>query len=709
MLPTLEQILATLSIDSASAVVYSDGRYVLLQRDPQPDETGLPVDTGINLTLVDLDADPAGSKVDVPDFVVLAAGEPVVGYISGTESWGPLWTGYVTPYSSASPFVFWTIAAVQVGGPLFVSEQVVEVEFALSAAGTYGFKWWTHDPDGMPPDSPISWSTIYSFTIVDLTPPRLLSVVGKDTHVARATFDDAMTLSGAGSVLDPDHWTISRENVDPDVGASLTVVEVAEVDGDPMSFDLTFQWEQTPGCPYRATVDASVTDDAGNAIDSAFDNAAWSGWEWPVPAGRAWSYWHNMTAAVDREQDSTQDFKRITNVIQEALDLLLREIDRWPDQFDPDLCSDADIDAMLFDLGNPFVWDSLQLTTNQRRRLVRELVPIYQLKGTAPGIEGVVRELLGIEVRVVDYISDTWCLGLSPLGTGEVAEVVSLLAGPFDLSAGGWPKHLTVKVDDGVEQDLVVAASDFADTSAATTAELVAALASQIVGGGVRSVANGSPALVSTSAGPFVLSAGLVLRLLVDGVAEECVFQASDFVVPASATADEVARALAHRIGGISVSVDSDVVTISTMLRGPGASLVVDSGTAEASLGLTGLSSAGSAGENLAVHSLSLGLTSAIEVTGGEISTVCLFERAREAGLGAAVLGPGTSYALYCFDIETLTVLPSETVDLIRKIGTYMKAAHEHLINIRPAPQAEFADGWILGVTALGDGSVLFE
>jgi hypothetical protein len=106
---------------------------------------------------------------------------------------------------------------------------------------------------------------------------------------------------------------------------------------------------------------------------------------------------------------------------------------------------------------------------------------------------------------------------------------------------------------------------------------------------------------------------------------------------------------------------------------------------------------------------LSLGLTSAIEVTGGEISTVCLFERAREAGLGAAVLGPGTSYALYCFDIETLTVLPSETVDLIRKIGTYMKAAHEHLINIRPAPQAEFADGWILGVTALGDGSVLFE
>jgi len=43
----------------------------------------------------------------------------------------------------------------------------------------------------------------------------------------------------------------------------------------------------------------------------------------------------------------------------------------------------------------------------------------------------------------------------------------------------------------------------------------------------------------------------------------------------------------------------------------------------------------------------------------------------------------------------------------VRKIGTYMKPAHTHLINIRQTPVVEFPDEWVLGIDELGEGTVL--
>jgi phage tail-like protein len=722
---TLAQVLATLAADAASATVVS-GRYVVIQRDPQPGEDRRPVGTSISFIVVDLDADPLAPTPPSIRFNVLIRGV-LAGEFSGV--WVPMdpdWTGVGAPVFPALPFAGWEVTLTQAIPPMFGSEEIVPVTVGIFLPFGWGYGPWGHFSWGHGTGGHVGWGHLpwghhpwghglggatldidWQFQCEDLTPPRLLTVVGTGTHTARATFDDAMMTSGAGSVLDPAAWTITRENVDPDVGASLSVVEVTAVPGDPTAFDLTFQWEQTPGCQYRATVAATVEDDAGNPMDPAFREAAWAGWAWARPDGRAFDYWTHMLPLIDREMDATRDLKRFANVIQEVLDLLLWNVDHWTDQFDPDLCSDADIDAMLFDLGNPFVWTTLSLTALQRRKLVRALVPIYRLKGTALGIEGACRLLLGIEVRCVDYTSDTWCLGFDALGMGEIAEVLAGYAEPYNLSAPGWPKHLHVKIDDGAEQDLQAGVSAFAHPAAATAAELEAVLGPQLVGGGILRVAAGSPASIMSGAAPFALAPGLVLRVTVDGVDYEVVLASPDFLIPAAATALEVATLVLQRLPGVMTAVVGDRVVITTRSRGPASALVVGVGTADGPLGLTGASSSGLDGEAISVYSHTAGRDASVEIVGGEIADACEFERERIAGTGACILGPGTSYALYCFDIETTGVLPSEVVALIRKIGEYMKPAHTHLINIRPTPEVTLPDRWVLGFSALGVDTML--
>ncbi len=68
---------------------------------------------------------------------------------------------------------------------------------------------------------------------------------------------------------------------------------------------------------------------------------------------------------------------------------------------------------MLADLGNPFEFD---LTLTDKRRLVQVLVEIYQLKGTALGVQNVVRFFLGLEVTILPWTGTTMMLGESYLG-----------------------------------------------------------------------------------------------------------------------------------------------------------------------------------------------------------------------------------------------------------------------------------------------------
>lgn len=125
----------------------------------------------------------------------------------------------------------------------------------------------------------------------------------------------------------------------------------------------------------------------------------------------------DMLPDVMWRDDTSGDLRKlVTEVFQPVLDLLCEEAQRWVDQNDVDLADEKTVDAMLRDLGNPFAIAFSQ-SLNRKRLLVRNLVAIYKAKGTAPGLENVIRALTGIEV--VQVISPAtfkgWILGVDVL------------------------------------------------------------------------------------------------------------------------------------------------------------------------------------------------------------------------------------------------------------------------------------------------------
>jgi phage tail-like protein len=102
-----------------------------------------------------------------------------------------------------------------------------------------------------------------------------------------------------------------------------------------------------------------------------------------------------------------------------VVDLLLCDVDRWTDIIDVDVAEERYLDQMLIGLGNPFSF-AAELDADDKRRLIRVLVGIYQLKGTARGIIDAIRFFLGIEVEIVTYLGDPdiWVMGEDELGVG---------------------------------------------------------------------------------------------------------------------------------------------------------------------------------------------------------------------------------------------------------------------------------------------------
>ena len=101
------------------------------------------------------------------------------------------------------------------------------------------------------------------------------------------------------------------------------------------------------------------------------------------PVGRRFDL-YQLLPTLNRREDETGDLRRFLACLQEVTDLVVHDVDRFTDVFDPDLAPEAFIDAMLLDLGNPFPFD---LSPVDKRRLLNVLVAIYREKGTAVGID----------------------------------------------------------------------------------------------------------------------------------------------------------------------------------------------------------------------------------------------------------------------------------------------------------------------------------
>lgn len=94
----------------------------------------------------------------------------------------------------------------------------------------------------------------------------------------------------------------------------------------------------------------------------------------------------------------------------------------FQDLFDPDKAPPIFIELMLKSLGNPFT--SIYLTLNQKRKLVKLLIPIYKQKGTERGLVNAIRFLTGILIDIIDphgVDDDGWQVGKSEIGFNTFA------------------------------------------------------------------------------------------------------------------------------------------------------------------------------------------------------------------------------------------------------------------------------------------------
>src|SRR6185369_6179522 len=112
---------------------------------------------------------------------------------------------------------------------------------------------------------------------------------------------------------------------------------------------------------------------------------------------RDFNLWE-MIPQVNQDLDASRDLFKFVACLQEVVDLLLCDVDRWTDIIDVDVAEERYLDQMLIGLGNPFSF-AAELEVIDKRRLVRVLVGMYRLKGTARGIRDAIRFFLGLEVE----------------------------------------------------------------------------------------------------------------------------------------------------------------------------------------------------------------------------------------------------------------------------------------------------------------------
>ena len=142
------------------------------------------------------------------------------------------------------------------------------------------------------------------------------------------------------------------------------------------------------------------------------------------PRGRRFSLW-SMVPQKNRSEDVTGDLRKLIACWQDPVTLLLARVDRFSENVDFERCQPENLDAILYDLGNPFPF---VLSDTDKRRLIGVLLSIYKEKGTDPGIIDTLRFFLGAEATIRCVARDeTWELPICRIGgddaTGQVCTV----------------------------------------------------------------------------------------------------------------------------------------------------------------------------------------------------------------------------------------------------------------------------------------------
>lgn len=368
-------------------ILTAPARMMLLHRDAGPSETDVPYDALIALDIVDT----GNVGVDLTKTKV---------WINGGLAYNGA-AGFVAPFdgagsASTTPYVYAARLTFEYTNPVgFASESTVTVEVQSETT------------DGL-----ATLADSYSFIIEDYTAPTVVEAAARTSKIVRVTFGEAMTMSdptGAADALNPVNYALSNNEIPAFVPtvSSVAVVSATEVDltlDDDLSFERSYSVAVT-----------GAEDVNGNGISLLGNTADFTSPGTGFPDTRRFDLWRMLTEANRRrDREGTGDLRKFITCIQEAVDLLLGATDRWSDILDIDLAPESFVDAMLWELGNPFEFD---LDLADKRRLGKVLISIYRQKGTAKGIENAVLFFLGLVITVVPlFTPPLWVLGVSELG-----------------------------------------------------------------------------------------------------------------------------------------------------------------------------------------------------------------------------------------------------------------------------------------------------
>jgi phage tail-like protein len=356
-------------------------RPAVINRDPEPGESQVPVSTSMAFDLTDVGPD----GIDLATTQVYVAGALAL-------SGGVFQAGFDGPGSSATNPQADTLRIVVDPVAPFASLQQVPIRVVTRTVGGV-----------------FSLDTTWSFRCEDLTAPRVVGAQARALDRVRVSFDEPVKQedpSAADDALNPASYRLTRLSA-PAVDVAAVAVEAVTDSAVEILTDL----ELTPGAAYRVDVDG-VVDLFGNVVEAPNDAAEFVGFVPARPPRRRFDL-YQLLPAMNRREDETGDLRRFLLCLQEPTDLLLHDVDRFTNILDADVAAELFLNLMLQDLGNPFPFD---LSVVDKRRLLNVLVAIYREKGTAVGIKNAIRFFLGLEVDIITYTGEGLVLGESLLG-----------------------------------------------------------------------------------------------------------------------------------------------------------------------------------------------------------------------------------------------------------------------------------------------------
>jgi phage tail-like protein len=376
----------------------TDRKLTLANRAPEPNEQGIARTASVvRLDLLTLTA--GGTATDLARAEVYIAGVLAFRYLK-VATGEP--TGFFSPFNaSLAEQHAWDAYRLALTFDFLYpweSEQLVTVRVLASLT------------DGTTLDES------YSFRTVDETRPRVVSAASTGPKTVRVAFHEPIAEASAELA---ENYTLEAQIVGNVPAVALTVTAAARVDAK--TVELTTNTEMSPAATYKVTVE-DVEDVAGNVVAPPYDHASFEGYtSTNRPPTRAFDLWR-MIPKINRQADTSGDLERFVRCLQDVVELVLAEVDRFPDFLDPATAPADSLPLHLAHLGNPFNLELLDEA--QRRRLASNIVALYRQAGTAPGIVNALRLILGLEFTVRPCLSaSVWRLDVSRLDDDAILGV----------------------------------------------------------------------------------------------------------------------------------------------------------------------------------------------------------------------------------------------------------------------------------------------